>query len=203
MSLFWIFSDCPILSETPMTALLRRCTALVSPAFALTALLLAGCAATEKGPTQAPPTEGERQRERIGTVSGNREGFILFGGERPNRTDGNDNTGIGVNAFLWKAALDTVRFMPLASADPFGGVIITDWYSPPESPRERLKLTVLIQDRQLRSDAVSVSVFRQVQTAAAGGWQDAAAAPETARRLEDTILTRARQLRVASAPAAE
>jgi len=165
-------------------------------ALAVLAITLTSCAALEKGPTEAPPTQNERQRERIGTVSGNREGFVLFGGERTRRNDGGGDSGIGVNAFLWKAALDTVSFMPLASADPFGGVILTDWYTPPETPNERLKLNVFIKDRQLRSDAVSVSVFKQQKTA--GGWVDAPAAPETARQLENTILTRARQLRVAS-----
>ena len=167
--------------------------------FAMLATLVfttAGCAMLEKGPTQAPPTQNERQRERIGTVSGNKDGFVLLGGERSRRDADSGESGIGVNAFLWKAALDTINFMPLASADPFGGVILTDWYSPPETPKERLKLNVFIKDRQLRSDAVSVSVFKQ--TRSASGWVDAPAAPETARQLENTILTRARQLRVAS-----
>jgi hypothetical protein len=172
----------------------RRCDALAP--LALITVLLTGCGTLEKGPTQAPPTAGERQRERIGTVSGNKDGFVLFGGERSRRNDGGGDSGIGVNAFLWKAALDTVSFLPLASADPFGGVILTDWYTPPATPNERLKLNVFIKDRELRSDAVSVSVFRQRKTA--GGWVDAPAAPETARQLENTILTRARQLRVAS-----
>lgn len=162
----------------------------------LSLVALTGCSMLEKGPTKAPPTAGERQRERIGTVSGNKEGFILFGGERSRRDADAGETGIGVNAFLWKAALDTVSFMPLASVDPFGGVILTDWYSPPEAPNERLKLNVFIKDRQLRSDAVTVSVFKQKKTPS--GWSDTPAAPETARQLENTILTRARQLRVAS-----
>lgn len=106
-----------------------------------------------------------------------------------------DNGGIGVNAYLWRAALDTVSFMPLASADPFGGVILTDWYSAPDTPNERTKLNVFILDRQLRADGIQVKVFRQVKKG--GAWQDASVDPATARKLEDTILTRARQLRVA------
>jgi hypothetical protein len=86
--------------------------------------------------------------------------------------------------------------MPLSSADPFGGVILTDWYSPEETPNERLKLNVFILDRQLRSDAIQVKVFRQTR-AKGGSWKDANVANETARQLEDSILTRARQLRVA------
>ena len=107
-------------------------------------------------------------------------------------------TGIGVNAFLWRAALDTVSFMPLSSADPFGGVIITDWYSPPETPGDRFKMNVYILGRQLRADGLRVSVFRQTRDAA-GKWVDSAVQPKTATDLENQILTRARQLRVARA----
>ncbi len=103
---------------------------------------------------------------------------------------------LGVNSFLWRASLDTLSFLPLSSADPFGGVIITDWYAPPETAAERFKVTVYILDRQLRSDGVRVSVFRQVRDADQG-WIDAAVDEDTAIRLEDTILTRARQLRIA------
>jgi hypothetical protein len=103
---------------------------------------------------------------------------------------------IGVNSYLWHATLDTLRFMPLASADPFGGVIITDWYSAPEAPQERLKVTVYILDRNLRADGLKIAVFRQ--TAANGAWVDAAVNPETATKLENAILTRARELRLAT-----
>lgn len=108
--------------------------------------------------------------------------------------DDKGQTGIGVNSYLWRASLDTVSFMPLASADPFGGVILTDWYSPPESPNERLKLNVFILDRQLRADGIQVKIFRQVRKG--GEWRDAEASQETATQLEDAILTRARQMRV-------
>ncbi len=103
-------------------------------------------------------------------------------------------TIVGVNAFLWRATLDTVDFMPLASADPQGGVIITDWYSTPEAPDERFKLTVYILDTRLRADGVNVSAFRQVRGAT--GWEDAAVSPDTEIQLENAILTRARELRV-------
>ncbi|MFO1128903.1 MAG: DUF3576 domain-containing protein [Rhodospirillales bacterium] len=102
--------------------------------------------------------------------------------------------GVGINGFLWRASLDTVAFMPVASADPFGGVIITDWYAMPETPGERFKLNVYILSRSLRADGVRVAVFRQVQDGK-GGWQDAAIATGTDTRIEEAILTRARQLR--------
>ena len=119
----------------------------------------------------------------------------LFGGDSGEETGG---AGIGVNAFLWRAALDTVSFMPLSSADPFGGVIITDWYTPPETPRDRFKMTVYILSRQLRADGIRVSLFRQVGDGT-GKWTDAAVQAETATNLENQILARARQLRVARA----
>ena len=103
--------------------------------------------------------------------------------------------GIGVNSYLWRASLDTISFIPLASADPFGGVIITDWYSPPESPNERVKLNVFIFSQELRADAIQVKVYSQARNG--NEWRDLAASKETALKLEDTILTRARQLRVA------
>jgi hypothetical protein len=99
-----------------------------------------------------------------------------------------------VNTFLWRASLDTIAFMPLASADPFGGVIITDWYSPPESPKERFKMSLFIMDRALHADGIRVSVFRQSQ-GNGGEWSDQPVNPKTAIELEDAILTRAREMR--------
>jgi hypothetical protein len=105
---------------------------------------------------------------------------------------------LGVNSYLWHATLDTLAFMPLASEDPYGGVIITDWYSAPSSPNERMKITIYILDRRLRADGLRVAVFRQTRSNA--GWIDADVNPQTAAKLEDAILTRARELRLASEP---
>lgn len=114
---------------------------------------------------------------------------------------GNEGDSIGVNSYLWRAALDTVSFMPLTSVDPFGGVILTDWYSPAETPGERMKLNVFIMGRELKSDGIRVRAFRQVE--ASGVWKDADVSEETTRKLEDAILTRARQMRVAKAGGVE
>jgi hypothetical protein len=103
---------------------------------------------------------------------------------------------LGVNSYLWHASLDTLSFLPLVSADPFGGVIISEWYVSPTSPNERLKVTVYIMDRALRADALKVVVFRQTNNG--GVWQDAQPSPDTAHKLEDSILTRARELRLAT-----
>jgi hypothetical protein len=103
---------------------------------------------------------------------------------------------LGVNSYLWHATLDTLSFLPLQSEDPFGGVIISDWYSSPQTPNERVKITVYILDRRLRADGLKVAVFRQ--TKSNEGWADVAVNPETAVKLTDAILTRARELRLAT-----
>jgi hypothetical protein len=105
--------------------------------------------------------------------------------------------GIGVNSYLWRASLDTLAFMPLASADPFGGVVITDWYINPEKTDERFKATVYILDTRLRADGLNVTVFKQTKDAT-GQWVDAPVAGQTDIDIENAILTRARQLRLSN-----
>jgi len=102
-------------------------------------------------------------------------------------------TSIGVNAYLWRAAVDTLSFAPLVTADSNGGVIVTDWYTNPNSPGERVKLTVSIIDQDLRADALRVAASRQVNQN--GVWVNAPVAAATVQKLEDIILTRARDLR--------
>jgi hypothetical protein len=109
---------------------------------------------------------------------------------------GGNRLTLGVNSFLWHATLDTLAFLPLQSADPFGGVVITDWYVAPNAPDERLKVTIYIMDRALRADGLKVVVFRQTRSGA--NWTDAQPSPDIAHKLEDAILTRARELRLAS-----
>jgi hypothetical protein len=105
-------------------------------------------------------------------------------------------TQIGVNAYLWRAALDTVSFMPLVQTDSSGGVIVTDWYANPSNPGERMKLTVSILDQDLRADALRVAASRQV--AQGGAWVDAPIQAATVQKLEEIILTKARDLRRAA-----
>ena len=120
------------------------------------------------------------------------DGLKIFGGKKKS---GAGESGIGVNSFLWRATLDTVSFMPLASADPFGGVILTDWYTDPATPNERVKINAFVMGRELKADGIRIRTFRQEMKR--GSWRDATVSEETSRKLEDTILTRARQLRVA------
>lgn len=130
------------------------------------------------------------------TDSGRSGLFPLFGGGSDEEEEMANTPQLGVNSFLWRATLDTLNFMPLSSADPIGGVVISDWYAPPERPDEHMKVTVYILDRRLRADAVRVAVFRQVR--GANGWADAQTNPDTGIRLENAILSRARELRLAS-----
>jgi hypothetical protein len=102
-------------------------------------------------------------------------------------------TTIGVNAYLWRAALDTLSYAPLTQTDSNGGVIVTDWYTNPNSPNERVKVTATILDRDLRADALRVAASRQVLQN--GSWVDAPVAAATVQKLEEIILTRARDLR--------
>lgn len=101
---------------------------------------------------------------------------------------------MAVNAFLWRGTLDTLRFMPLASADPYGGVIVTDWYTPPSSPDERFKATAFILGRELRSQNLRITIFRQVLQD--GRWVDAPVSPETVNDMEDRVLARSQTLRM-------
>ncbi|OUS18063.1 hypothetical protein A9Q97_01195 [Rhodospirillales bacterium 47_12_T64] len=135
-------------------------------------------------------------RQTGGSLLGGEGGLNLLGGDDKKPSDGG-GAGIGVNSFLWRASLDTIAFMPLTSADPFGGVIITDWYSPEETKAERFKVNVFILGRDLRADGVRASVFKQKRDLT-GSWIDAKVDPKTGTELEDAILTRARQLRISS-----
>ena len=107
-------------------------------------------------------------------------------------------TTLAINSYLWRAAVDTVSFAPLLQANPNSGVIITDWYTNPRAPGERVKLTVAVLDPDLRADALRVSAARQVFQN--GTWVDAPVAAATVQKLEDIILTRARDLRRSAVP---
>jgi hypothetical protein len=171
----------------------------------LVALAVAGCGDSEGVTEKRSGASGDRNKRDAtqGLGGRNREEGSLFGpgglfGTKANNAKDSSGTGVAVNAFLWRASLDTINFIPLVSADPFGGVIITDWYTPAESPSERMKVQITILDRELRADGVRVSVFKQQQGARTGAtWVDAQVDPRTNTEIENAILTRARQLRIA------
>ena len=162
------------------------------------AALLAACGETKPQPTVPYYTSiyGPGGSQDNGSILGGER--LVFGTGRTGRNGGGGggDTGggaLGVNAYLWRGALDTLGFMPLASADPFGGVIITDWYTPPASNGERFKATAYILGRELRSDGVRVSIFRQVLQN--GQWVDAPVSAVTVGEIENKVLSRARELR--------
>jgi len=158
-------------------------------------LALAGCAYGEaKYPKNRQKGQAKPSWEEPQTIFG--EGGLVFGGGGGGDDRQEATSGIGVNSFLWRASLDTISFMPLVSADPFGGVIITDWYSPPEAPDERFKVNLFILGRALRADGIRASVFRQ-RLENGTGWIDAPLDEDTATKLENAILMRARELRLA------
>ncbi len=169
----------------------RRAAPYVFAAFA--ALILLSACDSEDDKTNYPQTEEDRRKERVGKLSG-ADGLTVFGASDKEAKEAGANP-LGVNSFLWRGTLDTLAFMPLISADPWGGTILTDWYEDPQTPGERFKVNALILDRQLRVDSLKISVFRQKKDAK-GNWQDAQVDTGMARKLEDAVLTRARQLRV-------
>lgn len=173
---------------------IRRRSAAVSALLA-TSLVLSACSKVE---SEAKYPSGLERTMTGDDVYGEKEsifgdgGLQIFGGKKKKGDNGTD--GIGVNSYLWRASLDTISFMPIASADPFGGVIITDWYTDTAIPNERVKLNVFILSRELKADGIRVRGFRQIQER--GAWIDAQMTEDTTRKLEDSILARARELRV-------
>jgi hypothetical protein len=167
-------------------------------AFTGVSVLLAACGDSKPNPTD--PGYIGSEGPNGGTMPGGSllgDDSLVFGTAkgRPGSARPGDAGGgaLGVNAYLWRGALDTLSFMPLSSADPFGGVIITDWYTPPTANGERFKATAYILGRELRSDGVRVSIFRQVLEN--GQWVDAPVSAVTVGDIENKVLSRARELR--------
>ncbi len=186
-----------------MTASYRRMSRFSRCLLGVAALLLGACAVPDFGGDSSEevyPVDRKRSGVvgRPGTAADNKsifgpDGLNLLGGG--GEEDG--GVGVGVNSFLWRASLDTMSFLPPISADPFGGVIIFDWYTPSEIPRERFKVIIYILSQQLRADGVRAVVFRQRRDGD-GTWIDAPVDAKTATDLENAILARARQLRINS-----
>ena len=157
--------------------------------------LLAGCGGSSQGSSAS-----EEDARKSGTHIFYHNGETLFSSVSKSDSAGSDTggSGVGVNSYLWRASLDTISFMPVASADPFGGVIITDWYSPSESPNERFKMNIFILGRELRADGVRAALFRQKRDAG-GQWADAPVDAKAGTDIENAILSRARQIRLSTA----
>jgi hypothetical protein len=164
---------------------------------------LAACGGQQKLPEGAGSDTGNSEYNTEQNRGGGQgrlfseQGLVLGVGKNAGGGGKDEGAALGVNAYLWRGALDTLSFMPLSSADPFGGVIITDWYQPAAANGERFKATAYILGRQLRADAIRVSIFRQVQQG--GQWVDAPVSAETVGEIENKVLARARELRAQTA----
>ena len=162
----------------------------VWPPLLLLGVLLSAC--TGQVPPDTMVMDGELvDMDKRETIWGG-EGITFGGADEPDIPQ--SGSGIGLNAFLWRASLDVVSTWPVLSADPFGGVIITDWYAPPETPDEKFKFNIFILDRVLRADGVRVSLFKQHRDSN-GLWQQARVQSDTITQVENAILTRAQQFR--------
>lgn len=159
----------------------------------ITLAFLAACSDAKLESAGTPMSREDAQIASRGKITGE-DGLSIFGSSKDK--DSSSGGALGVNSYLWRATLDTISFMPLASADPFGGTIITDWYEDPKTPGERYKVNALILDKTLRADGVRIQVFKQKLSK--GAWRDSEVDPQMARKVEDSILTRARELKVAA-----
>ena len=160
---------------------------------ACAALMLAACSSDpeQAGPTaQAPPPPPAPTQTAASETPGGSV-FDWVGGSGSSDT----RKGVAVNAYLWRASLDALSFMPMEQTDPFGGTIKTGWYVAPASSNERLRVAVYILDSRLRADALRVSVFKEAKKPT-GEWVDATVDPETVTKLENLILNKARSLKI-------
>ncbi|MBY0282277.1 MAG: DUF3576 domain-containing protein [Alphaproteobacteria bacterium] len=161
-------------------------------AFSILALLTA-CSDNSHQENKVPVDKEDKRKLGFGSLMG--DDFLTFGANKKGK--GGGMLAPTVNPYLWRASLESINFMPLASADAFGGVIVTDWYVVPKTPNEKLKITIFITDQVLRADALKVIVYKQAKTKD-GTWANTNADPAVATELENIILTKARQLRIHS-----
>ena len=171
-------------------AYVQRVPRITAYLFLACSSFLTACSGPIRIDQNPPPTTEEKRAQEEGKLFGENGLLSVFGGNEEQAT------GIGVNEFLWQASLDILGFMPLSQVDPFGGVILTDWHSPPTSQNVRFRLNVFLKGRALRSDGLSITVFRQRKSGES--WIDTEVEQKTKINLENTILTRARELRAAA-----
>lgn len=143
-----------------------------------------------------PKDQRDVRKARGGRLTGDDSGggLTLFGGGSK-KGSGMGSIGMAVNPYIWRASLEALSFLPIQSADPLGGVIITDWYEDPENQGERVRINIMVMDKEMRADALSVRTFKQSKDAK-GNWQDVKVDSALAKKLEDAILTKARELKI-------
>jgi hypothetical protein len=167
-----------------------KCKAMLALALAA---MLGGCGGNLDADRRN--THDSSDQSASGFMTGGSGGLLNFGIGHDNKA-ATAESALPVNAYLWRGSLETLRFMPLTSEDPYTGVIITDWWTPASSPNERFKATAYVRSRQLRADGIQVSLFRQVQQN--GQWVDAPVDPSKLTELENMVLAKARELRAQS-----
>ena len=152
------------------------------------AILLTGC-------TSGNVPKPQKDEGPVSIITGQTGGWSLS--DFRNQS-GSQSTTLPVNAILWRAALDIAALLPISDVDTFGGTIVTEWYSLPENPNERIKLTIFVVGRELRSDAIRVVVNVQKRDGLQGNWGNNFRDLQFSRRLEDLVLNRAREIRAES-----
>ena len=163
------------------------------------ALVLVACSGDQRpqepvGPRPGPSNRYDPNQESLFGEGGASLSNVF--GSNKRKTPGDGAGGVPVNKYLWRASLDTLSFLPLASTDPFTGVIATDWGANPDAPGERFKVTAYMVRPELAASSLKVAVYREVRSEG-GAWVPASVGADTARKIEDAILTRARQIRIA------
>jgi len=149
-------------------------------------MLLSSCSGVKPVPVEEPTRQ-------ISVITGKPQGTNVL--DLVEKTTKNVSS-LPVNALLWRAALDVASFVPLDDVDTFGGTILTEWHKSPKNADERFKLAIFVIGLELRSDAVKVQTYTQKKLD--NDWVDNGRDDALARKLEDLILTRARELRAAS-----
>lgn len=151
----------------------------------LITLFLASC-------SNIQPASVQEEEEPISFLTGKPGGIKL--GDLDGLSGGGGDS-MPVNAILWRAALEIISLIPIADVDTFGGTIVSDWHALPDKPNERIKITIFISGRELRSDAVRITVHVQNREGVDGNWGGSVRDEEFATRLEDLVLNRAREIR--------
>lgn len=155
---------------------------------------LSACSSWKNIQTEAPEVNPTDMPKGPGLLSGESGNLLDAFKGSGNGQATEANTNIGVNIYLWRAALESIAFMPITQADSNGGVIVTDWYSQPNQQDERVRANILILGKSLRAEALKVTLFRQQRVG--NEWKDVVVSLATTTALEDTILTKARALKV-------
>lgn len=160
-------------------------------------LMLSGCAHRDHSFRDEPDnkTAGEERLDRMGKVFG--DDAFEFGGSKKRASQDHDPNLFPINKYLWQATLDTLSYLPLRQADAKSGVILTEWYQDTHNPTEKIKVDIHLTSKELKSDAIKISVFRQ-KRADSGQWRDLGNSPDVAEKLADTILRKARHLKFLS-----